>query len=142
MKRVATMCMLCVFALSLLTTRAHALGEFKTAFQKKYVDDGGAELKAGFKAASCNACHVKEQKKTVRNTYGEELAKLIEGSADARLKAAAKEGGDAARKAELEKLIEEVEKAFEEVAKMKNKNGDVYGDLIKKGDMAGLAVKP
>ena len=120
--------------------KAHALGEFKKAFEEKYVKEGDDGIKASFKEQNCNLCHVKDEKKNVRNAYGKELAKLIEGDANDRLKTAQKEGGADGRKAELEKVMEEVEKAFKELEEMKKENSDTtYGDVIKSGKLEDLA---
>ena len=99
-----------VFAIAAMTTpRVEALAPFKKAFQKKYVDESDKDsLKEAFKKASCNTCHVKGEKKTVRNEYGDELAKLIDGDANQRIKDAAKEGGSEGRKSETEKVVKEV----------------------------------
>ena len=65
----------------------------------------------------------------------EELAKVVEGNANQRIKDARKEGGSAASKKETEKILKELEKAFEEAAKKKAKNGQTYGDIIKSGQL-------
>jgi hypothetical protein len=117
-----------------------ALTQFKTAFQKKYVDDNGNEaFKAAFTKATCNTCHIDKKVKKERNPYGDEIAKLIDGSADARLKAATKQG-PAARAEELKKLLEEFDKALDEVAKMKNADGELYGDRIEAGKLPWQAA--
>ena len=135
MKRIVTLSILCLAVLSWLVPSAHALAPFKKAFQEKYVDKSShQELKDAFKTASCNTCHVKDQKKDVRNAYGDELAKLIEGDANKRMKEAGK-NGDEARKAEEMKILQELEKAFEEVAKLKSKSGQTYGELIEAGQL-------
>ncbi len=113
---------------------ALALAPFKKAFQKRYVDPSDSEaFKAAFKKASCNTCHVKGKKKDVRNPYGDELAKLIEGDANARIKAAAKEGGSEGRKAETEKILKELEAAFAKVETLKSPTGETFGDRLKNG---------
>jgi hypothetical protein len=119
-----------------MTPRAEAIAPFKKAFQKKYVDPSDNEdFKSAFKKASCNTCHVKGEKKDVRNEYGDALAKLIEGDANQRIKDAGKEGGSEGRKKETEKVVKELEKAFEEVAKQKSKSGESFGDMIKSGKL-------
>ncbi len=135
MKKLATLCVLCLTVLGWMSPAAQALAPFKKAFQEKYVDKSDSEeLKAAFKKVSCNTCHVKGKKKEARNEYGEELAKLIEGDANARINEAGKESPEA-KKAETEKVVTELEKAFDEVAKMKNASGQVYGELIKSGQL-------
>ncbi len=129
----------CVMACStvcLLTPQAKAIAPFKKAFQETYVDpSGNEEFKGAFKKASCNTCHVKGEKKDKRNVYGDELAKLIEGDANQRIKDARKEGGSAAAKEETAKVLGELEKAFDAVAKMKSKSGEPYGEIIKSGKL-------
>ena len=66
------------------------------------------EAEAAFKKALCNVCHVQGKPKTENNVYGQELAKLIEGSANDRMKAATAKG-DAAKEAETKKLLAELE---------------------------------
>ena len=80
------------------------------------------------KKAGCNVCHVKGDKKTARNDFGEELSKLIKGSAKER-KAKAKD-----KKAEKGKLLKELDEAFAKVAKLKRKGAEkTYGDRLKSG---------
>ena len=136
MRRFLLVCIACSATVTLISPNANAIAPFKKAFQKKYVDPSDNEsFQDAFKKASCNSCHVKGEKKTVRNSYGDELAKLIDGDANARIKAAGKEGGSAARKSETEKVLQELEKAFDEVAKKKNKNGETYGEQLKQGKL-------
>ncbi len=111
---------------------AQALPQFKKAFQDKYVAKDNEEYAAKYKKAGCNTCHVKGEKKTVRNEYGEELSKLIEGNAGQRIKDAGKESPDK-KKAETETVLKELDTAFDKVAKMKTKAGPTYGDKIKEG---------
>ena len=133
MKKFVTLCLLSVAVISWITPTAQALAPFKKAFQQKYVDDGDDALKAAFKKASCNTCHVKGKKKDERNTYGDELAKLIEGDAQSRIKAAGKNGAEA-RKAETQKILAELDKALDEVAKKDAVDG-TYGERIKAGKL-------
>jgi hypothetical protein len=115
--------------------RVQALAPFKKAFQEKYVDGSSSEeFKEAFKKASCNTCHLKGKKKEERNAYGEELAKLIEGDANQRIKQAG-EIDDATKKAETDKVLAELEQAFEKVAKMEAAAGETYGDRIQAGKL-------
>ena len=133
---VVLVCVLTCSAVCLLTPQAKAIAPFKKAFQEKYVDPSDSEeFKGAFKKASCNTCHVKGEKKDKRNAYGDELAKLIEGDANQRIKDARKEGGSDAAKQETVKVVKELNKAFEEVAKKKAKSGESYGDIIKSGKL-------
>ena len=135
MKKLITLCMVCAMVTSWMAPSARALAPFKKAFQEKYVDGSDNEaLKEAFKKASCNTCHLKGKKKEERNPYGEELAKLIEGDANARIKAAGKNGQDA-RKAETEKILAELDKAFDEVAKKEAPEGGTFGERIAAGKL-------
>ena len=135
MKKLILLSAACLFCVALVAPDARAIAPFKKAFQEKYVDKSdNEEFKEKFKKASCNTCHVKGEKKEVRNAYGEELSKLIEGDANARIKEAGK-AGDEARTAETEKALKELQKAFEEVAKMESKSKVKYGDLLKQGKL-------
>ena len=122
-------------SLSLGLPSAQAIAPFKKAFQEKYVDKSEhEELKASFKKASCNTCHVKGEAKEKRNDYGEELSKLIEGDANQRIKTA-REAGSEAGKAETDKILKELDKAFDTVAKKESKSKIKYGDLLKAGKL-------
>ena len=116
---------------------ARAIPLFKTAFEEKIVAKTESdELKAAFKKAGCNTCHLKGKKKEIEflNEYGKELEKMIEGVAQERLKTAGQESPEA-KEAETQVILKELEKAFEEAAKMKNKAGDVFGERIKAGQL-------
>ena len=119
--------MLLLFA----TNTCDALGPFKKAFDKAYVkstDD--AAFKARFKKASCNTCHVKGKKKDWLNGYGLELAKRIPDNAKERLEKAKSTGADA-KKAENEKLLKELRKAFNQTESAKTASGELFGRLLK-----------
>jgi hypothetical protein len=115
---------------------AHALPKFKLAFEKRYSEEHGNEdFKAAVKKEACNVCHVKGEKKEVRNSYGEALSKLIEGDAQQRLK-------DASDKmSEEEKILKELEEAFGKVEKQnvdeKNPSSPTFGALIEQGQLPG-----
>ena len=135
MKRIVLFSLVCLLLSSFTLPQACALAPFKKAFQEKYVDKSEHEtLKASFKKASCNTCHIKGEGKEERNDYGDELAKLIEGDANQRIKSA-REVGDDARKAETEKILKELDKAFDEVAKKESKSKIKYGELLKAGKL-------
>jgi hypothetical protein len=136
MKKFVSLFLIAVALVIGATPSAQALAPFKKAFQEKYVDGSDSEeLKAAFKKESCNTCHLKGKKKEERNAYGDELEKLIEGNADERIKAARKAHGDAGVEEETAKILEELKKAFEEVAKKEDKNGEKYGDRIAAGKL-------
>ena len=122
-----------------LSSNAMALAPFKKAFKAKYLDEHKDEdFQTLAKKAGCNVCHVKDsKKKTVNNEYGDMLKKLIEGDAKDRIATAKKEGGATAGKAETEKVLKELDTAFEKVAKEKSDGGKgpTYGELIKAGKL-------
>lgn len=116
---------------------AFGLTQFKKAFEKKYTANHKSEdFQKLAKKTSCKICHV-GKKKSYNNAYGTMLKKLIEGDANDRYKAAKKKGPDAG-KAELEKILKELDAAFDKVAKAKvskEKDAPTYGDLIKAGKL-------
>lgn len=143
MKRVVLACLVATIAVFASTPSAFALPEFKKEFTKKYIDTHKDDaFKKLAKKASCNVCHVKKEKKTVVNEYGTHLAKLIEGNAKKRKDDAMKKDGAEAKKAEQAKLVKELNKAFEEVAKMKSEAGDTFGDRIKNSLLPSTTDKP
>ena len=125
----------CISLCVLLANRpADALTEFRKAFEQKYAKDNAdanEDFKKAVKTAACNVCHVKGKKKEERNAYGNALAELIEGSAKERVAAAQ---GAAAKKAEKEKLVKELEAAFEQVEKMKvdpeKEDSETFGERL------------
>jgi len=123
-------------AVALISPKAEAIAPFKKAFQQKYVDSSDDDaFKQAFKKTSCNTCHVKGEKKPVRNAYGDELAKIIDGNANERIKAAGKEGGSDGRKAETAKVLIELDVAFGKVEKVKSPSGQAYGEMLKNGEL-------
>lgn len=61
-------------------TPAFAIKQLNDQFKKLYLNDKATpELKAAIEEAKCNVCHVeKENKKKVRNPYGEAVHKALE----------------------------------------------------------------
>jgi len=143
MKRVVLAFLVAATTVSVFSPTAFAMSEFKKEFKKKYMDTHKDEaFQKLAKKASCSVCHVKTEKKTVVNEYGTHLAKLIEGNAKKRKDDAEEKDGVEGKKAEQEKLIKELNKAFEEVAKMKSEEGDTFGDRIKNGLLPSTTDKP
>ena len=136
MGRISFLFLICALTVTCLSPSAKAIAPFKKAFQTKYVNPSdNASLKAAFKKASCNTCHVKGKKKTTRNAYGEELSKLIEGNANKRIKEAGKDGKDA-RKAMQAQILKELDEVFDKVGKMPSGDGEPsYDDLIQSGQL-------
>ena len=117
---------------------ALALPAFKKAFETEYVKpSNNDDFESAAKKASCNVCHLKGKKKDVRNPYGEELAKLIEGSAKDRLAEAAKVNADA-KDDETVKLNKELLAAFKKVEAIQSAAGKTYGELLQSGNLPYL----
>lgn len=134
MKRIC-LALLCSVAVLAFSSNVQALPPFKKAFSEKYVKTSdNADFQAAAKKASCNACHVKGEKKNVQNNYGTALNKLIEGDAKDRIAAAGKNGADA-KKAETAKIMKELEAAFKKVEAMKSASGKTYGEILKSGNL-------
>ncbi len=68
----------CIVALS-IASPAMARAKIKTHFGKVYAgDDANEEFQALVKKGGCYVCHVKGEKKDVRNVYGKALEKAFE----------------------------------------------------------------
>lgn len=108
------------------TAPAMALPDFKKAFEAKYVKPSKSEEFAeAFKSASCNTCHVKGEKKDVRNHYGKILAEMIPGDAGKRIKEAAD------KDAEKAKVNAEAMEAMKKAEEKEAPGGGTYGELFK-----------
>jgi hypothetical protein len=129
MKRVALAIFSCALVVCLAAGPVSALPHFKNDFTDKYVKPSGDEtFKVAAAVAGCNVCHVKGLAKGARNPYGEELAKLIVGSAKERLDAATLND---TLEAEKEKLSKELAEAFKKVEAAKSPSGATYGERLK-----------
>ena len=108
-----------------------ASSQFKKTFDERYVKrSGDEEFQAAFRKDNCYVCHVKEKdKKLFVNHYGNELAKLIPGNVEERLREARKDGRDA-QTAEKEKVLKELEEAMKKVEAVKSPSGVTYGELF------------
>ena len=125
--------------LSCATNTCSALSPFKKAFDEKCIKSSGNDaLKAAFKSASCNTCHVKGKKKDWLNGYGVQLAKIISGNAKDRL-AMAKAVSSDAQKSENEKLLQELKKAFKTAETAKSPSGPLFGALISDSTLPSAA---
>jgi hypothetical protein len=125
-----------LFGTSLLVAKpAMALPAFAKAFKAVYfAPSENDEFKKAIRKANCNICHVKGEKKDVNNEYGEKIAELIEGDAKHRWDDA-KKIGEEEGKAELEKLVAELDEALTKVAEMKNSDGKKYGEILAAGEL-------
>jgi hypothetical protein len=125
-----------VVTLGFWVSKAQALPQFKDAFKAKYVDNSNdPQFKADFKKASCNTCHVKGEKKSVRNDYGKALAKFTGGTVHKDMAAAEASGGDSAKQAVLDKAVQALGEGFDKVADEKSSTGETYGERIKAGKL-------
>ncbi len=121
-------------AVGLSASRADALAIFKKAFEAKYADKKTLpDYNRVVRKAGCFVCHRKGEpgekvSKDERNAYGDELAKLIEGDANARLLEAKEAGNGDAVKA---LLLEELDAAMKAAEEIDNADGVAYGELIK-----------
>ena len=103
-----------------------------------FVDQGPESLQVAFAdkvIGSCKVCHINGEEKTVRNPFGIELDKRIEGNASERIKAAAEKGSEA--KAAMQTQVnEEFLVALKEVLQLPAQAGDgSYGDRIQEGKL-------
>lgn len=124
MKRLALMfgCLL------LLASPAMAIGEFGKQWKEKYTtgDDVSAEFKSAAKKANCNICHVnKEDKKKVRNEYGQALHKFLK----------AEDFPKDYVKANPEEAQKKIFEGFDKAAELMSKDGKKFGDKIKEGEL-------
>jgi cytochrome c2 len=119
-----------VMVLGLAIPQAKAIGPFKDGFNALYVkaDSSDAKDKAFAQQvakARCNVCHVGEDKEQ-RNTYGKELAKLLDRKKDKADKA-------------------KIQAALKKVAAMKSNASDpsspTFGELIQQGKLPGVGAK-
>ena len=123
-----------VWTLGANIQRAGAVSFFKKGFEARYVKkepstDAEKSIASAFKTTKCYVCHVKGQKKKVRNVYGDALSKLLD-----------KDNFKASRReAEPDKAMAEVQAALEKVEAMKvdpkMDASPTFGDLLKAGEL-------
>jgi len=78
MKKICFVLILAGFALSTVSP-VFAIKQFKDAFGENYAGDtANADFKKLVEEAKCYVCHVKGEKKEVRNTYGTALHEALE----------------------------------------------------------------
>lgn len=123
MKRLAMLfgCLL-IFA-----TPALAISEFNKQWKNEFLgEDADDTFKSVARKASCNVCHVKkEDKKKVRNEYGEAIHKYLDSKDFS--KEWVKDNPEEAKK----KILEGFKKAGEH----KDKNGKKFSDKIKANEL-------
>lgn len=134
-----------LMTVTMFTVPASALPPWKPKFKEMFVDNGPKSLQDAFAdkvIGSCKVCHVNGEEKTVRNPFGWELEKLIEGNAGQRLKAAAKDGDDA-KAAMQAKLDKEFVAALEKVLKLPSAaGGGTHAERIKAGKLPFVPAPP
>ncbi len=108
----------CVMAFS-TTASAHKI--FKDKLSEKYPNV----------KISCNACHVKGEKKSVRNNYGKLFFKTFENK---KLTAEMPDDRDEKKEYAKKVMIPEFEKAFEKIKVM------TFNDLVEAGVIPGITV--
>ena len=108
------------------TSHAQADPAFKKGFESLYVKKDSTEpqdmaFAAAVKKIKCNLCHMGKSKKK-RNTYGNQLAELLDRKKDRKNK-------------------EKIEVAIKKVAGMKSdandENSPTFGELIAQGKLPG-----
>ena len=107
---------------------AGAITNFKKGFESKYVKADSQEpndvaLAEAYSAAKCYVCHIKGEKKTERNAYGEALSALLDKEAD-------KEAAD------------KIQAALDTVAAQKSAEAEdapTFGELIASGKLPAAA---
>lgn len=117
---------------------ASAISPWKAKFKEMFVDQGSDSLQEAFAdkvIGSCKVCHVNGEEKTVRNPFGIELDKRIEGNASERIKAAAAKGTEA--KAMMQEQVnEEFLVAMKTVLALPAQSGGkTYGERIQEGKL-------
>ncbi len=137
MRDLALVCGVSVVAWLATADPAAAITPFGKAFEEKYAAaHPEPAFHTAYKKTRCNVCHVKGQKKEICNPYGDELARLIPGNAEARIKEARALGQ---HEAEEERILQELNAAFEVVEKIKtnpsNTASPTYGELIRAGKL-------
>jgi len=115
-------CLLVALGVFWLSTQpAAAVTGFKKGFEAKYVKAESEEpnevaLAEAFAEAKCYVCHVKGEKKKVKNEYGKLLDDLLDRKKDA-------------------KNPEKIREALAKVADMKSPSGETWGEMIKAGKL-------
>jgi hypothetical protein len=115
-KQIMTVAIMMTVGLVSLSARpAFAVKQFYDEFKEVYAGDGGLDPSLVAKA-KCNICHVKGEKKKVKNDYGKLLDELLDRKTDA-------------------KNPEKIREALAKVADMKSPSGETWGEMIKAGKL-------
>ena len=126
----------CLLITSFLTVcggkSALAIPSFFKQFQEAFVKEEDKAFVELVSTTKCTICHIKGQKKTERNAYGQELAKLLKKNnfSETRLKT------------DAENAKKEILAAFEKVGAMKSDgekaDSPTFGQQIAKGLLPGV----
>lgn len=131
MKRWLMVCCVGILAVQ-SASPAWAIKQFGDQFKETYTK--GNENKDFVKLveeAKCNVCHIDGENKKMKNEYGVAVGTLL----------TKKDFPPDRFKKEPEKCKEEIEAAFKKVLEMKAKDGTLFGDKIKAGELPGGDVK-
>lgn len=94
--------------------------------------------KLGAKTLSCEVCHVKGEKKTVRNPLGKEFHKALHDKSHTELYNNAKKEGSDARKAAEAQMIKEFLAVLDAVKAKESPDGVTYGELVETKKLEGV----
>jgi hypothetical protein len=130
MSRITCWLLLAALLIGWQAATALAIPAFKSEFEEYYkvtapTTDCEKALAEKVAEAKCNVCHVDGEKKEVRNTYGAALDQLLDKanfSADR-------------RKAEPDKVKQEIQEALQKVETEKASDAETYGDRLKAGNL-------
>ncbi len=119
-----------IAAIVLNTSGVYAQSAFKKALQKHLGLEKGSSI-------SCNACHVSNKPKKMRNDFGKLFDKELEGKdITARLK-----GAGAQKKVVTAKVTAEFLEALQKIEKTDHPDGGTYGEALKAGKIAGVKTE-
>lgn len=123
MKRIA----LVMGILACMVTPSFAISEFGKQFKAQVMDsDASEEFKKEVKKANCYVCHVKgEDKKKVRNEYGEAVHKFLDG----------KDFPKDYLKSNPEEAKAKILEGFKKAGELKSKDGKMFSEKIEAGEL-------
>lgn len=129
MKRIALMTGFCV----LMITPSFAISEFGKQFKEQVLESEASDTyKKEVRKANCYICHVKgEDKKEVRNEYGQAVKKFLD--AETFTKEYIKENPDEAKA----KILE----GFKQANELKSSDGKTFGEKIKAEELPATDAK-
>jgi len=136
MKRICVLLLIGAVALNVAAGPAFGVSAFKKGFEAKYrvkepKTDAEKTLAEAASKAKCYVCHVKGEKKEVRNAYGDALAKFLDEDDFKKERI----------EAEPDKTAKEISDALEKAESMKSPGGGTFGELIEAGKLPVAAEK-